>query len=154
MKWLQETERLLRLLMFLEIVRFDATESVIVCTEEYTSKTCGHCSHVHGTLGSAKKFKCPHCNIVLDRDGNGARNICLLKRLRALLGSASDCEYCGLDIDRNVNSAKNVILTNCEIPPTELSRAVASAQGRGYWKRAVDVFTAGMKPVETGSRRR
>lgn len=50
---------------------------VIVCTEEYTSKTCGHCSEIHHTLGSAKKFNCPQCSIVLDRDGNGARNICL-----------------------------------------------------------------------------
>lgn len=50
---------------------------VIVCTEEYTSKTCGRCSEIHHTLGSSKKFKCPKCSIVLDRDGNGARNICL-----------------------------------------------------------------------------
>lgn len=50
---------------------------VVVCTEEYTSKTCGHCSNIHHDLGSAKKFKCPQCAIVLDRDGNGARNICL-----------------------------------------------------------------------------
>ena len=50
---------------------------VIVCTEEYTSKTCGNCSNVHHTLGSAKRFNCPQCSIRLDRDGNGARNICL-----------------------------------------------------------------------------
>jgi transposase len=50
---------------------------VVICTEEYTSKTCGHCSEVHATLGPAKKFKCPHCRIHLDRDVNGARNICL-----------------------------------------------------------------------------
>ena len=50
---------------------------VVICTEEYTSKTCGHCSEIHQGLGSSKKFNCPHCRIHLDRDANGARNICL-----------------------------------------------------------------------------
>lgn len=48
---------------------------VVVGTEEYTSKTCGHCGVVHKDLGSAKVFKCPVCDIRLDRDLNGARNI-------------------------------------------------------------------------------
>jgi putative transposase len=50
---------------------------VVVRTEEYTSKTCGNCGVVHADLGSAKKFKCPHCRNRIDRDGNGARNILL-----------------------------------------------------------------------------
>ncbi|ABU43614.1 hypothetical protein AR158_C068R [Paramecium bursaria Chlorella virus AR158] len=48
---------------------------VVICTEEYTSKTCGNCGVVNADLGSAKKFKCPRCHIHVDRDGNGARNI-------------------------------------------------------------------------------
>ena len=48
---------------------------VIVGTEEYTSKTCGCCGVVHKDLGSAKVFKCPNCDIWVDRDLNGARNI-------------------------------------------------------------------------------
>jgi putative transposase len=50
---------------------------VVVVTEEYTSKTCGRCGVVHDKLGGAKKFKCPNCEIRIDRDGNGARNICI-----------------------------------------------------------------------------
>lgn len=50
---------------------------VIVCTEEFTSKTCGKCGKINRTLGSSKVFKCPNtlCNFTLDRDVNGARNI-------------------------------------------------------------------------------
>ena len=45
--------------------------------ESYTSKTCGHCGHVHSKLGSSKTFKCPECGVVMGRDINGARNIML-----------------------------------------------------------------------------
>ena len=50
---------------------------VIVCTEEYTSKTCGCCDHIHQKLGGSKVFRCPSCAAELDRDINGARNILL-----------------------------------------------------------------------------
>ena len=51
--------------------------NVIVVTEEYTSKTCGNCGNIHKKLGGKKQFKCPDCNTTMDRDCNGARNICL-----------------------------------------------------------------------------
>lgn len=54
---------------------------VVDVTEEYTSKTCSKCGHVHTKLGGSKKFKCPECGHTLDRDLNGAFNI-LLKALR------------------------------------------------------------------------
>ena len=50
---------------------------VIMCTEEYTSKTCGSCGYIHKKLGGSKEFCCPQCKINLDRDINGARNILL-----------------------------------------------------------------------------
>jgi putative transposase len=53
---------------------------VIAVTEEYTSKTCGRCGHVHAKLGGNKVFHCPSCHLTVDRDLNGARNI-LLKYL-------------------------------------------------------------------------
>ncbi len=62
---------------------------VHLVTEEYTSKTCTRCGHLHTRLGGNKIFCCPACRIVLDRDHNGARNILLkavaaaLRRLRA-----------------------------------------------------------------------
>lgn len=54
---------------------------VVDVTEEYTSKTCGRCGHVHAKLSGSKKFKCPECGHEIDRDFNGAFNI-LLKALR------------------------------------------------------------------------
>ena len=55
--------------------------NVVDVTEEYTSKTCSKCGHIHTKLGGSKKFKCPECGHTLDRDLNGAFNI-LLKALR------------------------------------------------------------------------
>ncbi len=46
-------------------------------TEEYTSKTCTKCGHVHRKLGSSKNFKCPSCGYEIPRDCNGAVGIFL-----------------------------------------------------------------------------
>jgi putative transposase len=46
---------------------------VILCTEEYTSKTCGECGFLHHKLGGSKVFKCPGCKQESDRDRNGSR---------------------------------------------------------------------------------
>ena len=53
---------------------------IIECTEEYTSKTCGCCGFVKNDLRGLKTFKCDSCEVEMDRDTNGARNI-LLKYL-------------------------------------------------------------------------
>ncbi len=53
---------------------------VLLVTEEFTSKTCGKCGKLNETLGSSKIFECKKCNIKMDRDHNGARNI-LIKTL-------------------------------------------------------------------------
>lgn len=69
---------------FKQTLKHQATKygcSVVDVTEEYTSKTCSKCGHIHTKLGGSKKFKCPVCNHTLDRDLNGAFNI-LLKALR------------------------------------------------------------------------
>lgn len=47
---------------------------VVVITEPYTSKTCGRCGNINYLLGGSKTFRCPNCNISIDRDLNGARN--------------------------------------------------------------------------------
>lgn len=54
---------------------------VVDVTEEYTSKTCTKCGHVHKKLGGSKLFKCPDCGYEILRDFNGAFGI-LLKALR------------------------------------------------------------------------
>ena len=54
---------------------------VVDVTEEYTSKTCSKCGHIHKKLGGNKRFTCTNCGHKLDRDLKGAFNI-LLKALR------------------------------------------------------------------------
>jgi putative transposase len=62
---------------------------VVDVTEEYTSKTCTCCGHVHAKLGGSKKFKCPSCGFEIPRDFNGAFGI-LLKALRDTSYAISD----------------------------------------------------------------
>ncbi|CAG8493148.1 105_t:CDS:1 [Scutellospora calospora] len=70
-----------RLRMFLEHkAREFSICKIIACTEEYTSKTCGYCEFVKNDLGGSKTFRCDSCEVEMDRDVNGARNI-LLKYL-------------------------------------------------------------------------
>jgi transposase len=53
-----------------------------ICTEEYTSKTCGVCGSLNN-VGSKDIYTCSKCKLVIDRDINGARNI-LIKRIKEL----------------------------------------------------------------------
>lgn len=50
---------------------------ITICSEAYTSKTCGNCGFINNSLGSNRTYECPICDIVIDRDYNGARNIYL-----------------------------------------------------------------------------
>ena len=50
---------------------------VIVAGEEYTTKTCTNCFLINHNIGGKKKFVCPHCNVKVDRDVGGSRNIFL-----------------------------------------------------------------------------
>jgi len=63
------------------------SSKLIVCTEEYTSKTCGACGALNKRLGGSKLFQCI-CGMEADRDENAARNI-LLKQIKALNWYAS-----------------------------------------------------------------
>jgi putative transposase len=48
-----------------------------IVTEEYTSKTCTKCGNIKYDLYGAETYRCSNgeCNLILDRDINGARNI-------------------------------------------------------------------------------
>lgn len=49
---------------FKQTLKFPAFKrgcTVLDVTEEYTSKTCTSCGHIHAKLGGFKTFKCPHC---------------------------------------------------------------------------------------------
>lgn len=50
---------------------------VDICSEAFTSKTCGCCGFIKKDLGGNKIFKCSKCSSEIDRDYNGARNIYL-----------------------------------------------------------------------------
>ena len=52
---------------------------VFIVNESYTTKTCSNCGNLKD-VGSSKIYNCNNCNVVFDRDINGARGI-LLKHL-------------------------------------------------------------------------
>jgi transposase len=54
-------------------------KGAIICTEEYTSKTCGRCGELNN-VGKSEIYRCSKCLLVIDRDINGARNI-LIKNI-------------------------------------------------------------------------
>jgi IS605 OrfB family transposase len=64
---------------FLQRLRYKAEQygkKVVVVDESYTSKTCGRCFELND-VGSSKIYNCSNCNLTIDRDVNGARNIML-----------------------------------------------------------------------------
>ena len=74
---------LMRLYQFKQRLSFKCNQHMIgykEINEAYTSKTCTNCGNLKNDLGSAKVFNCNNCNISINRDINGARNI-LLKSL-------------------------------------------------------------------------
>lgn len=50
---------------------------VYIRGEEYTTKACTQCLHIKHNIGGAKVYRCSECNLTIDRDLNGARNIFL-----------------------------------------------------------------------------
>jgi putative transposase len=50
-------------------------KKVIICTEEYTSMTCGSCNMLKYDLYDSKVYKCNNCKFTTDRDFNASYNI-------------------------------------------------------------------------------
>ena len=57
--------------------------SVLIETEEYTTKTCGVCGHQED-VGFSREFNCSKCGLCISRDSNGSRNI-LIKTIAKYL---------------------------------------------------------------------
>jgi transposase len=64
---------------------------LIIVDESYTSCTCGQCGFIHRGLKGSEIYSCPKCNMSIDRDVNGSRNI-LLKNLKTLNKEGVDIE--------------------------------------------------------------
>ncbi len=60
-------------------VREYSDTEVIIVNESFTTKVCTRCGHVKNgkVCGSDRIFKCNQCNLQIDRDCNGSRNIML-----------------------------------------------------------------------------
>lgn len=56
-------------------------KELIICDESFTSKTCTCCGKLNYNLGSSEVFVCEECDMIIDRDVNGARNI-LIKNIK------------------------------------------------------------------------
>lgn len=64
---------------FQERLRYFATKTqryYLVSCEGYTTKTCGRCGNIQEMQGD-KVYNCKSCSASIDRDVNGARNLCL-----------------------------------------------------------------------------
>ena len=46
-----------------------------IVNESYTSKICSNCGNINEELGASIVYNCKDCNLNIDRDINGARNI-------------------------------------------------------------------------------
>ena len=51
--------------------------------EDYSTRTCSTCGHIHPTAPRGRVFRCPGCGAIVHRDANGGANICS----RAVFGS-------------------------------------------------------------------
>ncbi len=54
--------------------KYGGSKMIVRGSEWCTSKQCGKCGHLHDTSDT---YDCPMCDVVIDRDVNGARNILL-----------------------------------------------------------------------------
>jgi len=62
---------------FIEKLKFkclNTNKKLYIVNEDYTSKTCTNCGHLND-IKTLEIYKCKECNLIIDRDINGSRNI-------------------------------------------------------------------------------
>ncbi|EGZ21528.1 hypothetical protein PHYSODRAFT_497563 [Phytophthora sojae] len=52
-----------------------AGRAMVMCSEMYSSRTCGRCCRLHLTRRNEDVFRCPHYGFLAGRDENAAYNI-------------------------------------------------------------------------------
>jgi len=57
-----------------KVRRFGCTASHI--PEDYSTRTCSGCGHLHSFAPRGRRFRCSGCGAVVHRDANGGANIC------------------------------------------------------------------------------
>jgi len=78
--YIKRIASLMKLYQFKQRLAFKCKQRKIGYTEideAYTSKTCTSCGCLKTNLGKARTYKCDFCNLKIDRDYGGARNIFL-----------------------------------------------------------------------------
>jgi putative transposase len=58
----------------------NTSTKLYIVGEEYTSKTCTQCGNINN-VGSSERYKYESCDLVIDRDVNGSRNI-MIKNMK------------------------------------------------------------------------
>lgn len=53
-------------------------KTIKIVDESFTSKMCSDCGNLNQRENKTKTFKCQNCNLTIDRDYNGAKNIFIL----------------------------------------------------------------------------
>lgn len=76
--YIKRTASLMRLYEFKQRLCFKCKQLNIgykEVDEAYTSKTCTKCGYIKTNLGRSRRYKCDFCDLKIDRDYGGARNI-------------------------------------------------------------------------------
>ena len=60
--------------VFLSLIKLNFGCDIKIVSEEYTSKCCTKCGYLSNKYSNRMK-QCPYCNLVINRDINGSRNI-------------------------------------------------------------------------------
>ena len=95
---------------------------LVICTEEYTSMTCGECGHLNRKLGSKDVFKCNAGDGHIEEHELWGDEY-ILEQCGFLHGDhKTDCRYVS---GRDESAARNIVLMQIRNPHPENDAEVA-----------------------------